>query len=426
MSPTITSPALVSGVGVLLGTAAYMSPEQAKGRPADKRSDIWAFGCVLWEMLVGERLFKGHDVTDTIASIVKDEPDWQGVPIEVRPLLRACLAKDARTRLRDIADGWHLVAAQSAQRQEDERRPRQRVSRWVMAGVSVMAVAGAVSIFLTKRSPEEPPTTVPFRFRIPFPADIAPSGRSSPALSPDARQLAFVTAEGATFGEGRIWLHPLDSLDSHPIAGTQGAYGTPFWSADSRSIVFGTGTSTVSGGTLKKIDVRGGPAITLADIPSTLRSGFESADGSLIISCESHGLFRVPAGGGRLVPFIGLGKGERNRVFPTPLSDRRHFVYLLERGANVGAIHVASTDTPNADTELILEGANPVYVPSAKSALGYVLFSRDNVLLTQQLDERSLKTIGQPVPLAEGIGRGTAENSYGLIAASTSGVVAYQ
>ena len=422
MSPTITSP-LMTGVGVLLGTAAYMAPEQAKGKPADKRSDIWAFGCVLWEMLVCERLFKGQDVTETIASIVKDEPDWQAVPVQVRPLLRACLAKDARMRLRDIADGWHLVSGQSVHERANETQPRRRVGRWLAAAVFVAAAVAAVTIFVTRQVSDRP--VPPVRFRIPFPPDAAPSGRSSPALSPDGRQLAFVTAEGAV-GEGRIWVHALDSLDSHPIAGTQGAYGTPFWSADSRFIVFGTATSSVTSGALKKISIDGGPAITLADIPSILRSGFQSADGSFIISCSSHGLFRIDSGGGTLVPFMGLGKGESNRVFPSPLSDRRHFVYLLERGANSGAIHAASTDNANADTQLVSEGANPVYVASANSGQGYLLFSRDDVLLAQQFDERSFKTVGQPTAIGQGVGRGTSENSYGLMSASANGVVVYQ
>src|SRR5262249_13691134 len=223
----LTSPAATMH-GVILGAAAYMSPEQAKGKPVDKRADIWAFGCIVFEMVTGRRPFEGEDVTDTIAAVVSKEPDWTDVPTASRRLLRHCLEKDPRRRLRDIGDVWTLLDERSA---AVASAPG---SRWITGGVTAAAViaiaAASVLAYLHFR---EPPLTTPAvsRLHMALPTGAAPDLNMQ--LSPDGRRLAYL-GRGSD-GEVRVYVRALDELDARPLAGTEGAAsGSIFWSPDSR------------------------------------------------------------------------------------------------------------------------------------------------------------------------------------------------
>jgi serine/threonine protein kinase len=235
-SPTRTiSP---TRAGIILGTAAYMSPEQACGKTVDKRADIWAFDVVLYEMLTGKRLFQGEDLAETLASVVKEEPNLDDAPIEVRRLLRKCLQKDPKKRLRDIGDAWELLEPEQARAIVPSGRSSARAA-WIVAAILAVAL-GTVS-FLYFRAQPHPQLQ---RFAIPSP-DPNPYNA---LLSPDGAHLLLVG--GAV--SRNLWLRRMDSLETRPIEGAEGANGVPFWSPDSRSIVF------AAAGKLKKVDVAGG------------------------------------------------------------------------------------------------------------------------------------------------------------------------
>ena len=271
-SPTITSPAMMTGVGVLLGTAAYMSPEQAKGREADKRSDIWAFGCVLYEMVTGRRLFQGEDITETIAAVVKDQPDFAQVPAAVRRLLKSCLEKDPKKRLQAIGD-MRLLLEDAPPPTTAPSRSQFGTAAWAVASVAVLGAALLAFIHFRETTPEAPI----IRSTILPPANTTldfPQGVGLPALSPDGQRIVF----GARTADGKrpLWVRALDGLTAQPLAGTEGAT-FPFWSPDSRFIAF------FADGKLKKIDASGGPALTLADARLG-RGGSWSRDGVIVFA----------------------------------------------------------------------------------------------------------------------------------------------
>jgi serine/threonine protein kinase len=275
-SPTLTMAA--TQAGMILGTAGYMSPEQARGKQVDKRADIWAFGVVLFELLTGKRLFQGDDVTDTLAAVLRHEPDWEQVPAKVRRLLRRCLAKDPGKRLRDIADAWDLL-------DEAPQATAQSPSRlgWVAWSVAAM-LALALGLVSYRHMREEPPRVLKMSV---LPPEKATFTTSLPAVSPDGRRLAFVAT---TDGKDQLWVRDLDSLAARALTGTDGA-SYPFWSPDSRMIGF------FGDGKLKKIEVAGGPALTLCDAAPG-RGGTWSNNDVIVFGVAGGGSFRVPAAGG--------------------------------------------------------------------------------------------------------------------------------
>ena len=282
MSPTITTPAMTQA-GMILGTAAYMSPEQARGTAVDKRADVWAFGVVLWEMLTGKRLFEGATVSDTLAAVLKTEPQWNALapatPAAIRRLLRRCLEKDRKRRL-DSAAAARLeiedaLTAPSAL--EGVASPATSLARrgrlvWMVAFAVAAVLAAALAIpavrYLRETPPPEPVVT---RLDVVTP----PTGDAfSFALSHDGRQLAFV-ANGEKGSQ--LWLRPLDQVKAQPLAGTEGA-AYPFWAPDGRAIGF------FADGKLKRIDVlTGGTAQVLADA-AVGRGGTWNPDGVIVFA----------------------------------------------------------------------------------------------------------------------------------------------
>jgi serine/threonine protein kinase len=257
-SPTLTiSP---TRAGMILGTAAYMAPEQARGKSVDKRADIWAFGVVLYEMATGKRLFEGETVSDILAGVLKSEPDFSSVPPQVRRLLGSCLQKDARQRLHDIGD-WKLLLDDAP---AQLAAPASKERRWLwpaIAGALALALVAAEVYQLQRPAPAEP---VSMRFQIP-PPENAQFGPQM-ALSPDGRLLAF-TAISASDGVGSIWVRPFDASQSRPLRLAR--TGMPFfWSPDSRFIAYS------GNGKLTKIDVSGGPPQVLCDAPLGVIGGF--------------------------------------------------------------------------------------------------------------------------------------------------------
>jgi serine/threonine protein kinase len=218
-SPTLTTPAQTRA-GVVLGTAAYMSPEQARGKPVDRRTDIWAFGVVLYEMLTGQRLFKGDEVGDVLADIIKDEPNLDRVPARLRPLIQHCLEKDPRKRLRDIGDIGLLLNASAP------TRPRQTSWLWPAVTALLLAAVVGLSFLYARRAPLAPEA---LRFEISTPGNTP---AQMFALSPDGRHLAFITGNPL-----QLWVRPMDALESRVLPDTEGA-SFPFWSPDGQRLGF--------------------------------------------------------------------------------------------------------------------------------------------------------------------------------------------
>ncbi|HEV8132810.1 MAG TPA: protein kinase, partial [Acidobacteriota bacterium] len=333
LSPTLTLQSLREGV--ILGTAAYMSPEQARGKPLDKRTDIWSFGCVLYECLAGRQAFTGETVTDIIAAIVKNDPEWALLPATTPPniqlLLRRCLQKDRNIRLHDIADARieideALKAPSPALPLSPSPAPPEAssVRLWmaVSALLAMIVVALALAVVYLSRPGEEtgairsyvlPPEKSSF-------FSIGGIGAGPVAVSPDGRRITFVAL---TEGKRQLWVRPLDALAAQPLAGTEDA-SYPFWSADSQYIGFFTG------GKLKKINASGGPAQTLCDAPIG-RGGTWNRDGTILFAPNAAGsLYRVSAAGGAAsaVTKVNESRGERAHRFPCFLPDGRHFLYI--------------------------------------------------------------------------------------------------
>ena len=262
-SPTITSPAMLTGLGIVLGTAAYMAPEQAKGREADKRSDIWAFGCVLYEMLTGRRPFDGEDMTDVLGAVVRLEPAWEAlpsdVPAPVRTLLRQCLVKDRRRRVGDIAAALFVLDHQtSVAPAETVASSRSTRVAWLVAALSIIAtIATAVVALRMSRSGTLAPDLVQFSIAPPEktvfggPAAAATGRAAQLAISPDGRNIVFVAGAQSAF---QIWLRPVASAEARPIQGTEGG-AFPFWKPDSQFVAF------FAEGKLKKVAIAGGPPV---------------------------------------------------------------------------------------------------------------------------------------------------------------------
>ncbi len=309
---------------MILGTAAYMAPEQARGKAVDRRADIWAFGAVLFEMLTGRRAFPGEDITDTLAAVVRGEPDWSLLPRDLSPTLfvylRRCLQKDPKQRIGDIRDvRLALDGAFDVAGQTTAVAPTPRSGGrlgWMMAVASAL-VAAALAIPAVRHLGEAPPSTPP-EIR----TDIVTPGTGSFALSPDGRQLAFVAASG---GVSRLWRRSLSEATAHLLPGTEGAESL-FWSPDSRSIAF------FAGPVLKRLDLGGSApqVIATGDRPGV---GTWGADGVILHSGQNvtHALDvlrRVSAAGSVPTPVTPLGAGV-SYYAPSFLPDGKRFLFTV-------------------------------------------------------------------------------------------------
>ena len=408
-SPTLTM-AAATQAGIILGTAGYMSPEQARGKTADSRADIWAFGVVLYEMLTGERLFKGEDVTDTLASILKAQPDLSAVPYEVRRLLEACLQKDPKNRLQAIGD-WKLLL----DRPIAAARGRGSAWGWVAAGVLAAAAAGLGFVHFRETKPEQrlvattilPPEGTTFNFNSDNPL----------AISPDGKRIVFgARSDGKP---QQLWVRRLDSPAAQPLNGTEEAQ-FPFWSPDGKSIGFFADRK------LKRIDVAGGPAVTIAAAPIP-RGGAWSLeggpDGTIVYSPSNPGgLQRVAAGGGTPVPATPFDtNNDRSHRFPWFLPDGRHFLFedQPQLGSNDDVVRIGSLDSKEVKT-VGPSNSNAMY------AQGYLLFLRENTLLAQPFDESRLVTTGDAEPIAERVQTAVPAGSVGVFSVSREGLLVYQ
>jgi Tol biopolymer transport system component len=416
LSPTITSPAMMTGVGVILGTAAYMAPEQAKGREADKRSDIWAFGCVFYEMLTGRRAFEGEDIADTLAAVLKQEPDWTRLPVDlppsIRTLIHRCLLKDRHRRVSDIAVAKFLLSEQAGATAETvparvgDREPlRKRVFSLAVAVLLTAVVVGAVAWMLRPGALSSPPL-VQFAFSLPEGQQLAARVQAV-AVSPDGTHVVYLA-------NNRLYRRSLAELESQAIRGTEtGALLiTQFvFSPDGSSIAF----LSASDGTLKRMPVGGGTPLTITRSEAT--SGLSWGNDGIVFG-ESSGIFRVSPNGGMREQLVSVGAGDQ--VWgPQVLPGGKDVLFTLtgatgtDRG-NQGRIVVQSSGSHELKT-VIEAGSDARYLPT-----GHLVYAVSGSLFAVGFDPMTHTVRGEPVPILVGVRRATRAEAIGAAQFSVS------
>jgi serine/threonine protein kinase len=420
-SPTITTPAMTQA-GVILGTAAYMSPEQAKGRPVDKRADVWAFGCVLYEMLTGVRAFEGDDVTDTMAGILRAEPDWSklpnDVPESVRQLIRGCLEKDRRSRVPDIGVARYLLDERFSRNatQAVPSRPRPQPAALIAGAIALGVALGVVAML-----------TMP-RFRSAAADSASPTGRfevtpalpfystlvgGTLAIASDASFIVYVS--GASAGDTSLVVRPLDQLTGTRLEGTNNAR-FPFVSPDNKWIGF------FGAGEVKKVAVSGGAPVRICSYAGIARGATWGDDGTIVFgSTLDLGLMQVPATGGTPKP-ITRTLDQANRpmhVFPSFLPGGDSILFSVVPPGGSPSIAAIDVKTGAVSTVLDDGGFVPTYLPS-----GHLVFDRVGELRAMRFDRRSKTVSGDAVTVASGLFQ--SAQGFSPFAISQNGVLVYQ
>ena len=402
-SPTMTmSP---TQAGMIVGTAAYMAPEQARGKSVDKRADIWAFGCVVYFMLTGKSPFVGETITDILAAVVKSEADLSRVPPKMTRLLQRCLEKDPGKRLRDIGDYGDLLVESAP---AEAPRGRSGVPWAITAIVSIAALSLAGWVF-SRPAPLQKVT----RFQI-----RAPRGsflpRGVPAPSPDGRELAYVL-QGSD-GVRRIHVLRLDSTESKALPGTENATH-PFWSPNGQSLAF------VAGSDLKRIDLAGGAPRTLATTFAPTQGSW--GNGGILYLTDAYTTGVIPAEGGPVRPVINLNaaKGERSTSFPAFLSDGKRFLVNVVHSDGSTTVDLASLES--AERKTILPSASAPILAPASNGKTYLLYLDDGALMSHEFDEKAVAIRGSPVRLVDQVGSFSRRQNVPAAGASAD-VLAYQ
>jgi Tol biopolymer transport system component len=399
LSPTFTTPAMTQA-GIILGTAAYMSPEQARGKPVDKRADIWAFGVVLFEMLAGRRPFDGEEASDTIAAILKSEPAWTALPRDTPPaiarLLRRCLQKEPQKRVQHIGDArLELDEPDTALPAGLDSPPRELGrERWLWAAAVVVALLAAGWIGY-RAVPAEP---AEMRLEISYP------GFGGYAISPDGLYIAY-SADG---DNGRqIWLRPLGPpIEPRAVPGTQGG-SYPFWSPDSRSLGFFTSAS------LKRIDLDGGNPHTLASVLTPAGGTWNAAGTIVYVPNDNGGIFSVPAGGGETTRITTGTLATRRPQF---LPDGLHFLFYVARGDQPAGVYVGQLGSQTIRRVVSADGP-------ALYAAGHLWFVRERRLLAQPFDLEGHTVNGTAAMVSDNVPVTLFEAP---IAASNAGPIGYR
>jgi serine/threonine-protein kinase len=392
-------------VGQIMGTPAYMAPEQARGQVVDKRADIWAFGVVLYEMLTGRRLFQGETVSDTLAVVLTKEPEWEPVPTRAQRLLQSCLERDPKRRLRDIADAWRLL--------EDKPAPPRR-SRVLGIATGVLAITTALALFAVWRGAGTTTERASPRLDLDLGAGVSLAGDAGSALtlSPDGTRIVFVSQDGN--GVSRLFHRRLDQPAAVLLSGTEGAM-QPFFSPDGQWVGF------FAEGKLKKTRIVGGAPVSLCDAPSG-RGASWGEDGNIIATLNAGdvGLSLVPSAGGNPVPVTELAPGEACHRWPHVLPGGKFVLFTASRLINnFDEADIALLSLQDHTRKMLLEhaGMYPRFLPG-----GYLVFVTKGSLFAAPLDEKRLRVTGAATRLTEvsaDIPRGFAQVDF-----SASGICA--
>ena len=393
---------LTATAHAIIGTAGYMSPEQARGSAVDRRTDVWAFGCVLYEMLAGRRAFDGATNSDAMAAVLMQEPDWSRLPADLpeplRRLLRRCLDKDVRQRLRDIADARDDLRGLQHSSSSQVLAPASQARGFSRRAAIAIGTLGLLALLAS---------IVPARFAWPSGKPrpeqfvlLPPEGTSfgggpidrTPALaiSPDGERLAFVATNRSEGSHPVLWVRSVGSLDAVPLAGTEDAR-EPFWSPDGSFIGF------FAGGKLKKIPSAGGTPTSLADAPLG-SGGTWNRDNVIVFAPDTQGgLLRIPHTGGTPTPVTRLSKDDYGHVYPQFLPDGRRFLFLNRAMQARKGIYVASIDSP--DVTFVM----PAREKAKYAAPGHMMFLKDGRLMAQTFNPDTLRLASDPVAVAESV-----------------------
>jgi serine/threonine-protein kinase len=389
----VPADASMTASGVVLGTSAYMSPEQSKSLPADKRSDVWAFGCVLYEMLTGRRAFGGENVTDTLASVLRDDPDWTmwppGVPPAVRALVEACLQKNRNERMADISTARFVLTGRGPESAAVFRsrfvafRRYAALAATLLAAVSIGGIAGwALSSVRNKE------VTAIRRFSIEPPQGERLRGVPSLAMSPDGEQLLYATGR-------MLYVRSLSEMEPRPIAGTENAEATrPVFSPDGRFVAFWSRADRA----IKKVAIGGGEAITVCEADAPVALAWD-ADG-LLFDQKQRGIMRVSAEGGTPQVLVRPAAGEAAYAAQW-LPGRRALLFTVASGALLDKPRLVIQRVSAPSPDLLIDGASDGrYVPT-----GHIVYAVEGRSLAVAFDLRNLRVRGASVRVLEGVAR---------------------
>jgi hypothetical protein len=392
-SPTLAHSGTLAGV--ILGTAAYMSPEQAKGKRVDKRADVWAFGALVYEMLTGRRAFQGEDVSDTLAAVLRSEADFAQLPRDTPPalrrVLRLCLVRDANQRLHDIAD-VRLAMGGAFEDVSEGAASGDSTLRWLPWAVAVLAslVSGLAVWGLTSTTPVEPREVTRFSYELPADQPLRNTGRGVIAVSPDGRRFVYNARAG-------VQLRSMDQLDARVLPGTEEPLISVFFSPGGRSIGY------FQGGQLKRLALSGGaPVVVCSEVSSALGAHW-ARDDTILFAAEG-GIWRVPASGGTPELIIAAAEGERLDA-PQLLPDGTSVLFTVATPFGGGALwddaSIAVASLPSGVRTVLLEGGSDArYVPS-----GHIVYALDDGLLAVGFDASSLRVTSGPVSMVQGLFR---------------------
>jgi Tol biopolymer transport system component len=434
-SPTLTGQ--MTAAGILLGTAAYMSPEQARGKPVDRRADVWSFGVLLWEMLTGRSLFAGETVTDVIAAVVTKDVDLDVLPAHtprtIRRLLSRCLRRDPLTRLPDIGSArleLQDVIAGAAMEQEPnaadigdatrtERRRRVR-ERWAWAAFALV-LAGLATFPMLQRLNKPPEARPVAHFVLDMPEDVAfgdPNYFDPPAVSPDGRSI--VITGRLPDGTVQLWARSLDEPEFRVLPGTDGAE-FPFWSPDGTSVAFS------AEGELKKLILASGTVQRICVLPRRLGfgGGTWNIGGTIVFSTGGTGssLYSVPAAGGEAKPLTSLDmtRGKTALFDPQFLPDGRHVIFTdYSEEEEQAGLHVTSLEAPDERRRILPDQARFLYADP-----GYLLFVREGILVAQPFDAKLQVTNGEALPIASAVEEWNLAPGSGLFSVSETGLLTW-
>jgi len=398
-APTLTSPAMTFA-GQILGTAAYMSPEQARGESVDRRADIWAFGVILFELLSGKPCFSGRSVSDYVAAVLRDEPDWRALPPEIPPrissLLHRCLRKDPSKRLRDIGDA--LLDMEEAQTEplpaspSPAARPSGPWRRWAPWALSAFLALAAVAAILTTqaKSPAQREDVLRASLALPVPLDLGE--RDALAISRDGRRLAFV---GMGNGAPQIFIQDLAGFDARPLPGTEGG-NSPFFSPDGEWLGFFTSNQ------LKKISLRGGEPLVLCPTPPVNRGASWGDDDRIVFAATMNGgLMRISAAGGAPVALTELDPkaGELAHLWPEVLPGAKTVIFTVKTGESFDTARIAALSLETGNRKILIE--NGTFARYASS--GHLLFMRGDTIFAAPFNAKKVRVGLNPIPVTAGV-----------------------